>query len=142
VKGFTLLELLVVLLIATSVVTLAMPQLGSLRAGLALRSEARQLASALRLCRSEAIVRQGEASLILDLAQRTYRHDGSARVHRLARDTELTLLAAHSGREPPRSGAIRFYADGSSSGARVVLAATNARYVIDVDWLTGRVAIQ
>jgi general secretion pathway protein H len=142
VRGFTLLELLVVLLIATSVLTLALPQLGNLRAGMALRSEARQLASALRLCRSEAIVRQQEVSLVIDLAQRAYRSGTSSRVHRLAQDTEVAVLAAHSGREAPRSGAIRFFADGSSSGGRVVLAAVGARYVVDVDWLTGRVVIQ
>ena len=40
-----------------------------------------------------------------------------------------------------RSGAIRFFPDGGSNGGRLTLAAGERKFNVDVDWLTGRVAI-
>lgn len=100
-KGFTLLELLVVLLIAASALALALPQLSSVRAGVALKANVRAVASALRAARSEAIARQREVSY----------------------------------------ESIRFFPDGSSSGGSLRLNGTGRSYVIEVDWLTGKVAI-
>jgi general secretion pathway protein H len=40
-----------------------------------------------------------------------------------------------------RVGAIRFYPDGGSNGGRVTLAAGERKFEIDVDWLTGRIAV-
>ena len=37
---------------------------------------------------------------------------------------------------------MRFFADGGSNGGRVTLAAGERKFDIDIDWLTGRVAIQ
>lgn len=96
-KGFTLIELLVVLAIAASAIALVLPQLSSARAGIALKAEARKVASALRAARGEAIARQREVAY----------------------------------------GTIHFFPDGSSSGGTMQLGS----YIIEVDWLTGRVAI-
>ena len=38
-------------------------------------------------------------------------------------------------------GAIRFYPDGSSTGGRITVASGERKYLVDVDWLTGRVSI-
>lgn len=100
-KGFTLLELLVVLLIAVSAIALVLPQLASARTGIVLKSSARELAGALRAARSEAIAQHREVSY----------------------------------------GAIHFFPDGSSSGGSIKLSAAGRSYVIEVDWLTGKVAI-
>jgi general secretion pathway protein H len=40
-----------------------------------------------------------------------------------------------------RQGAIRFFPDGGSNGGRVTVASGERKYEVDVDWLTGRVAI-
>jgi general secretion pathway protein H len=36
---------------------------------------------------------------------------------------------------------VRFFPDGGSNGGRITLAAGDRKYDVDVDWLTGRVAI-
>ena len=36
---------------------------------------------------------------------------------------------------------IRFYSDGSSTGGRITVASGERKYLVDVDWLTGRVSI-
>ena len=40
-----------------------------------------------------------------------------------------------------KTGAIRFFPDGGSDGGRVTIAAGERKYEVDIDWLTGRVAI-
>jgi len=111
-KGFTLLELLVVLLIAASAIALVLPQLSGARAGIVLKSSAREVAGALRAARGEAIARHREVSFVT------------------AAEVSGSL-----------DGVIRFFPDGSSSGGSIRLSAAGRSYVIEVDWLTGRVAI-
>ena len=122
-NGFTLIELLVVLLFAGAAIALAAPQLMPARHALMAKSCARELASALRAARSEAIARQREVAFV----------PGPALQRRL-----LEARVAVSGMDP----AIRFFADGTSSGASVVLAASGRRHVVDVDRVTGRVAVR
>ena len=54
---------------------------------------------------------------------------------------ELKLFTAQSDIISEHRGAIRFYPDGGSTGGRVTLAAGERKFEVDVDWLTGRVAI-
>jgi len=130
-----------VLVIAASVVTLVLPQFSRLTTLVGVKSGARELASALRSARSEAIAQHREMAVVLDVQQRTYRAENSTRVHRLGQELDLKLLTAQTEVSSAHMGAIRFFADGSSTGGRVTLAAIGQRYVVDVDWLTGRVVI-
>jgi general secretion pathway protein H len=52
------------------------------------------------------------------------------------REVVFALDAQHGG------GEVRFFADGSSSGARIRMAAARRARVVEVDWLTGRVAVR
>ena len=61
---------------------------------------------------------------------------------RLPQGIHLKLLTAKRERSGVSRGAIRFFPDGSSTGGRVTLAHDNLSYLVDVDWLTGRVVIQ
>ena len=136
-----MLELLVVLAIAASVMAVALPQFSRMASLVAVKSAARELASALRSARSQAIAGQREVALMLDVQARTYRLAGATQIRRLGSDLELKLLAAQSEVSTPQTGAIRFFPDGSSTGGRVTLAAIGQSYIVDVNWLTGRVAI-
>ena len=136
-----MLELLVVLAIAASVMAVALPQFSRMASLFAVKSATRELAAALRSARSEAIAGQRYVALMLDVQARTYRLAGATRLRRLDPQLELKLLAAQNEVSNPQVGAIRFFPDGSSTGGRVTLAATGQSYVVDVNWLTGRVAI-
>jgi general secretion pathway protein H len=139
--GFTLVELLVVLAIAAAAVGIALPQFSRLAAVGGLKSETRTLAALLRSARSDAIAHHAERSLLIDVRNRAYRFEPAGRTHRLRPGVEVALIAAHTEVRDVEAAAVRFFADGSSSGARVTLASASARYIVDVDWLTGRVAI-
>jgi len=62
-------------------------------------------------------------------------------VHKLAQELELKLFTAQSDLINDNVGAIRFFPDGGSNGGRITLASGERKFNVDVDWLTGRVAI-
>ncbi len=140
-RGFTLLEIMVVLVIgvAAYAVLLGTPFRGASAADL--KSAARTLASGLRHTQSVAITTRRDALLTLDVEAREFVMGGDTTVRSLPRGIELKLYAAQSQVTSERQGAIRFYPDGSSTGGRITVSAGEVRYLVDVDWLTGRVSI-
>jgi general secretion pathway protein H len=142
-SGVTLLELLIVLSIMAILAAVVLPLFGGTGVSTGeLKGAARQVAAGLRVARSEALATRQETRVVLDLEQRTFRIDRNAAVHTLPKMIEVKLFTAQSDLINDRVGAIRFFADGGSSGGRVTLAAGSRKYDIDIDWLTGRVAIQ
>ena len=140
-RGVTLLELLIVLSLIGILVAMVVPMLGGGVSTTELKSSARQMAAALRLARSEALATRREHSVLVDLERRVFRVEGDPREIALPRDVELKLFTAQSDLVSDKAGAIRFFPDGGSNGGRVTIAAGERKYEVDVDWLTGRVAI-
>lgn len=140
-SGFTLLELMIVLMLMALIAAVTMPIFGSGVSSTALRGAARELAAGLRLARGQAIAQRTQAALTLDVAARSFSVPPDPRVHALPRGIDLKLFTAQNDIVNDQIGAIRFYPDGGSNGGRVTLAAGARKYDVDVDWLTGRVAI-
>lgn len=129
--GFTLLEMLVVLVLLGLATALVAPRLSS--GGAALDADARTLAAALEDARWTA-VRTGRPVLLrLDLESPGWdggRLPGTAALH-VTGDAALMAGAAAQ---------VRFLPDGSASGADIRLSGRRGgERVIRVDWLTGRV---
>lgn len=108
---------------------------------LELKRSARELAAGLRLARSQAIAQRTEAVLELDLAGRSFRVPPDPRLHSLPQGVELKLFTAQSDLLNEQVGTVRFFPDGGSNGGRITVAAGDRKYDVDIDWLTGRVAI-
>jgi len=139
-RGVTLLELLIVLVIIALVSAVAIPVFTG-TSNAEMKSAARQLASGLRLARSQALTQRRETFLVIDLAGRRFKVDHEAREYPLPRNVELKLFTAQRDLIDEKTGSIRFFPDGGSNGGRITLAAGDRKYEVDVDWLTGRVAI-
>ncbi len=139
--GVSLIELMIVLMIMALVAALVMPMLGGGVSNTEMRSAARQLASGLRLARSEAVSQRRETFLVLDLAGRRFKVDRDPQEHALPHDLELKLFTAQKDLVDETTGSIRFYPDGGSNGGRITVGSGERKYEVDVDWLTGRVAI-
>jgi len=137
----TLIELLVVIAIMGVLAALVVPMLGGGVSTTELKGAARQLASGLRLARSEAMATRQERFVTLDLAGRRFMVGSDPRAHPLPKDVELKLFTAQQDLVDDKIGAIRFYPDGGSNGGRITLAAGERKFEVDVDWLTGRIAI-
>ena len=140
-RGVTLFELLIVLSIMAIVAAMVVPVFGAGVSSSEMKSAARQVAAALRVARSDAVATRKETRVILDLEQRTFQVERDPRLHALPKQLEMKLFTAQRDIVDEKVGAIRFFPDGGSNGGRVTLAAGERKYEIDIDWLTGRVAI-
>jgi general secretion pathway protein H len=141
-RGFTLLELLLVLVIVATGYALVVRFGGAGVSGAQLKSAARTVAAGLRDARGRAIATQQSVTLDLDLDRRTIQVKGSDRERSLPERLEVRLDTSQAEVAGARRGAIRFYPDGSSTGGRVTLASGERKLLVDVDWLTGRVTIR
>jgi general secretion pathway protein H len=140
-RGVTMLELLVVLTLMALLAAMVMPLFSGGVSGTDLKTAARDVAAGLRLARDRAIAQRSEAMLELNLDARTFRVSPDQGSHRLPEKIELKLYTAQRDLLNDKVGAIRFFPDGGSNGGRITLAAGEHKYDVDVDWLTGRVAI-
>ena len=140
-RGVTLLEMLIVMSIMAVLAALVIPRFSGGVSTSELKGATREIAAGLRLARSEALASRKETRLLLDLEQRTFRMEADPRVHSLPKQIELKLFTAQSDLLSEKVGAIRFFPDGGSNGGRVTLAAGERKFDVDIDWLTGRVAI-
>ena len=139
--GVTLLELLIVIALMGIVAALVVPMFGGPVSTSELRATARQLAAGLRLARSEAVSERRETFLVVDVAGKRFKVDREAREHALPSKVDLKLFTAQNDLVSENVGAIRFYPDGGSNGGRITVAAGARKFNVDIDWLTGRVAI-
>ena len=141
-SGFTLLEIIVVLAIGAVIlaVVLSGPLLGKASAA-DLKAAARTLASGLRQAQTTAMATRRDAVLTLDVETREFVTTLDPRPRKLPGNFELKLYTAQSEVSSERRGSIRFYPDGSSTGGRITVTSGERKYLVDVDWLTGRVSI-
>ena len=137
----TLLELLIVLMLMALISAVMIPTFGSGVSNTELKVAARQLAAGLRLARSQAISQRAESSLELDVASRRFRVLPDPALHQLPERVELKLFTAQRDLVNEQMGSIRFYPDGGSDGGRITVGSGERKFEVDVDWLTGRVAI-
>ena len=140
-RGFTLLEIIVVMAIAAiAYAVLLSGPLGKASAA-DLKSAARTLASGLRQAQTTAMASRRDAVLTIDVESREWVTTLDPNPRKLPDNLEVKLYAAQSEVTSERRGSIRFYPDGSSTGGRITVASGERKYLVDVDWLTGRVSI-
>jgi general secretion pathway protein H len=139
-RGTTLIELLIALAILGLVASATLPALGASIERQRFKGSAREIVTALRSARIEALRSRSETVLTLDVAERTY-SIGQGPMHRLtsADRQEVALVTATIEQTSPTSGNIRFFADGSSTGGTVTFTLGSRVRVVTVDWLTGRI---
>jgi general secretion pathway protein H len=139
-RGFTLIEMLVVIAIVALIAAFALPQFTSAQAKADMTSTARRLAAGLRNTRSLAMAHGRSEAFSLDIAHGLYRA-GTGTAQAVDKNLALTLVTASQERIDAAVGDIRFFADGSSTGGGIGLRAGARNALILVDWLTGRVSV-
>ncbi|MBK8175512.1 MAG: GspH/FimT family pseudopilin [Rhodospirillales bacterium] len=138
--GFTLLEVLVVLVLLAIIAGFAGTRLIASMDGPALRSASGELANVLRHARGRAIARNEPVAVEVDVDAPSFGIPGESS-YALSPKLHLTLFTAASAQRTANVGEIRFFPDGSSTGGEVTLASGDAHSYVQVDWLTGRVDV-
>jgi general secretion pathway protein H len=138
-RGFTLLELMVVIVLIAAVTGLAVGVLGVGKRGRDLRGAARTLATELRFTRVQAMTTGTSQTLDIDLDTRRWTAVQGKHHGEIPGDLQLRFQGVRQEQRSQRSAAIRFFPDGSSTGGRISLLAGGAGIRVDVRWLTGEV---
>lgn len=134
--GFTLLELLVVLVLMALMTGLAIPLISAGTPGAQIKAATRELLVGLRQAREQAIVTRQPATLTINVDDRRFQISGNKRAFQLPGKLQIGLFVA-AVEDNGKLGSFVFYPDGSSTGGRVAVSLDGQTNTIDVDWLTG-----
>jgi len=140
--GFTMLELLVVIVLIGILASLSSPLFSSGVSAAEHRAAARAVAQTLRFARSEAITSRTDVGVEFNLQDRTYQLPGGKRRGKWPEGVALELTTTVAETVDDKHAYVRFYADGGSTGGRVTLKYKEREYRVDVGWLNGRIAIE
>ncbi len=139
--GFTLLELLVVIVLISAVMLLVPPIYARGFPGTEIKGAARELAAGLRLARSMAIAGNREVALTLNVEDAEFWIEDTDKRHRLPPNLALSMFTSESEKIDQSTGSIRFFEDGTSTGGSVTVGRGDQSYDVMVDWLLGRISI-
>ena len=139
-RGFTLLEIILVMAIIALASVLAAAAMGGGFRGMQLSASAKQIASNLRFTRAQAIATGQPQRFVIDPHAHTWKapksHHGE-----IPDKLAVAFIGAREAQPRPGEGAIAFFPDGASTGGRVRLSSGKAQWTVDVAWLTGQVRV-
>lgn len=140
-QGFTLVEMIVVLLIAALAMALVGTSISRSISGAEMRNAANKVAASLRYTRTRAILTKSEQVFLLDTDSRSYTASDREAVV-LPKGMNVELNTARSELTSETAGGIRFFPDGGSTGGNVRLEANGRIYRVNVAWLTGEASLE
>jgi len=161
--GFTLFELMVVILIVGLISALVMPRMAATLPGVQLKSTARAVAASLRYARSKAVYESTPYMAVFDSAQNflavepverpmdsaelndlreTLNSSGLEKVYEFPDGIEFRVLNNSGNAEDTELFPVLFFPRGDSTGGRIVLENLRRRqFAVTIDPITGMVEI-
>ena len=163
-SGFTLLELLVVILIVSLISALVLPRMAASLPGVQLKSTARAVAASLRYARSKSVFESTPYVAIFDPTRKLLAIEpmekpieadeldsfrvilDTSKLHKVYQFPDEIELAVFDNRDADRDRdlfPILFFPRGDSTGGKIVLQNLRGRrYALTVDPITGAVEIE
>ncbi|MCB1762488.1 MAG: GspH/FimT family protein [Gammaproteobacteria bacterium] len=139
--GFSLVELLVVLVLLVAALAIAPPYFKKGISSAELKSSVRLIAAGLRSAQAQALARKQEAVFILDVEKQQFSIGNDGRSNNLPDALQLRLKTAESEQISDVIGGIRFFPDGSSTGGSITVTGDAGAQRVSIDWITGKVTI-
>lgn len=139
-RGFTLLELVLVLAIVALATLLGAGAIGRGMEGLRLRSAANGIAAQLRFTRAQALATGEPQRFTIDPAAHAWQAP-KGRHGELPASASVAFIGAREAQPAEGVGAVVFFPDGAATGGRVRLEQGGAGWQVDVAWLTGQVVV-
>ena len=130
-RGFSLLEIIVVVGMIAVVMSFAAYTLSNQLPGQKLRASAKELAAELRFTKSQAMLTGEARSFQINVKTGEWK---GAKNHSGTLPKSLEVIATTARREQPENdiAAIKFFPDGAATGGRIVLQHDAAKWQIDV----------
>lgn len=139
-RGFSLLEMLLVLVLIAAASVMAMAAFGGGMRGMRLHAAAKEVAAQLRFTRAVAIASGTPQEFVIEPHARTWTA-AKGRHGRLPDTGEVIFTGAREVQPQAGKGAVRFFPDGAATGGRLRLLANGGGWDVDVAWLTGEVRL-
>jgi len=144
-RGFTLLELTVVLLIIAIATALVVPAIDGGITSREVRRAARQIASTMLHLRGEALARGRPVAMLIDIPENSIETVGGGRWAVLNERAVIEDVGGGALEVGDRQFEVRFFPNGSTSGAAVVLSSREDhrrnRLLVELDPLLGSVRV-
>ena len=137
VRGFTLVEIMVVMVIIALVLGLVATSMSRSISGAEARAASRKLVASLRYTRARAIIDKQEHVFQVDTENRSYQAPGRKQIN-LPEGVDVTITTARSEVTSESVSGIRFFPDGGSTGGHIELLVNGREYRVNVAWLTGQ----
>jgi general secretion pathway protein H len=139
--GFTLIELVAVIMIIAIATGLASVAMTGGFDGIRLRSASSEVAAQLRFTRAQALATGKRQDFSIDPHAHTWKAPKD-RHGSLPKQLGIAFYGAREVQPSASEGGIAFFPDGASTGGRIRLSAKKAVRDIDVAWLTGEVRVK
>ena len=139
-SGFTVLELLVVMVVVAVAASSVLVLYRKPSAAMEVKAAALVTASRFRDLRALAVSTGTQRAAQIDVARRVITYgDGRAPVN-INRAITMTVTAADSETLSSSRAGLRYFPNGSSTGATIEFHAERQSYEVRINWLTGRVS--
>ncbi len=138
--GFTSIELLAVIAILAMVLATTVVLTQPSTARTELKAATARIASILRNTRTNAILQRSDRAVLVDVSRRLVWSRANKPATAISKKIRLAVTSAQSQNRRNGVAGIKFYPNGSSSGATIRLYGSGQINEIRVNWLTGRVS--
>lgn len=139
--GFTLVEIMVVMVIIALIMGLVATSMSRSISAAEARAASRDLVASLRYTRARAIIDKAEQVFLVDTENRSYQAPGRDKVE-LPEGVDLTITTATAELVSDAVSGIRFFPDGGSTGGHIELTVNKREYRVNVAWLTGEAQLE
>jgi general secretion pathway protein H len=139
IKGFSLIEILVVMVFIAVIAGFVSSSMTKSLKNTKIRAVSKNLVSAMRYTRGQAIVKHEQKTITFNVKEKTYKAPRKKTVT-IPEEVEINVFTADSEVADESSGSIRFFSDGSSTGGWVKLTYGEKIWKINVNWLTGEIS--
>lgn len=140
-RGFTLVELMVVMVIIALVMGMVGTSMSRSVSSAEARASTRKLVTYLRYTRARAIIDKSEKVFLVNTENRSYQAPGRKQIT-LPEGVDLTITTARSELTSEAVAGIRFFPDGGSTGGHIELTVNGREYRINIAWLTGEASLE
>jgi general secretion pathway protein H len=139
-RGFTLLEIVIVVAMIALIMGLSAYVLSRQLPGQQLRNASKEIAAELRFTKTQALISGQPQTFSINVQTKEW---AGPKKRGGTLPSALEVIATTARNEQPKDdvAAIKFFPDGASTGGRIILKRNSAMWAVNVNWLTGNVTV-